>query len=109
MTQPLLLHSDDGSPMKGATMLGTLRRLGVTSSFSCWYNTEHKHSGLSSPRRSNVTRVRQRPYWNAGCRSTATPGHVTPNAGVGETRDWELREQVWLNLEKEQPELNQAA
>ncbi len=32
--QPLVLHSDNGSPMKGATMLETLHRLGVTSSFS---------------------------------------------------------------------------
>jgi len=30
----LRLHSDNGSPMKGATMLGTLQRLGVVPSFS---------------------------------------------------------------------------
>jgi len=30
----LLLHSDNGSPMKGATMLATLQRLGVQASFS---------------------------------------------------------------------------
>ena len=30
----LVLHSDNGSPMKGATMLATLNRLGVTASFS---------------------------------------------------------------------------
>ena len=32
--QPLVLHSDNGSPMKGATMLATLQRLGVMPSFS---------------------------------------------------------------------------
>ncbi len=32
--EALILHSDNGSPMKGATMLGTLQRLGVTPSFS---------------------------------------------------------------------------
>lgn len=32
--KPLILHSDNGSPMKGATMLGTLQRLGVMPSFS---------------------------------------------------------------------------
>lgn len=32
--QLLRLHSDNGSPMKGATMLGTLQRLGVVPSFS---------------------------------------------------------------------------
>ena len=30
----LVLHSDNGSPMKGATMLGTLQQLGVIPSFS---------------------------------------------------------------------------
>lgn len=30
----LVLHSDNGSPMKGATMLTTLQQLGVMSSFS---------------------------------------------------------------------------
>ena len=29
-----VLHSDNGSPMKGATMLATLQRLGITPSFS---------------------------------------------------------------------------
>lgn len=30
----LVLHSDNGSPMKGATMIGTLQKLGVMRSFS---------------------------------------------------------------------------
>ena len=33
-TEPLVLHSDNGSPMKGATMLETLYRLGITPSRS---------------------------------------------------------------------------
>ena len=33
-TEPLVLHSDNGSPMKGATMLETLYRLGITPSNS---------------------------------------------------------------------------
>ena len=32
--EDLVLHSDNGSPMKGATMLATLQRLGVMPSFS---------------------------------------------------------------------------
>jgi transposase InsO family protein len=32
--EPLVLHSDNGSPMKGATFLATLEKLGVQSSFS---------------------------------------------------------------------------
>lgn len=34
VNQPLVLHSDNGSPMKGSTMLAMLERLGVTPSFS---------------------------------------------------------------------------
>jgi transposase InsO family protein len=34
VAQPLVLHSDNGSPMKGASMLETLRRLGVSPSYS---------------------------------------------------------------------------
>jgi transposase InsO family protein len=33
-TKSLVLHSDNGAPMKGATMLATLQRLGVVPSFS---------------------------------------------------------------------------
>jgi transposase InsO family protein len=34
LTSPLVLHADNGSPMKGATMKVTMERLGVTPSFS---------------------------------------------------------------------------
>jgi len=32
--EQITLHSDNGSPMKGATMLATLQKLGVATSFS---------------------------------------------------------------------------
>lgn len=34
VTSPLVLHADNGSPMKGATMKATMERLGITASFS---------------------------------------------------------------------------
>jgi putative transposase len=34
VTHPIVLHADNGSPMKGATMQATMERLGVTASFS---------------------------------------------------------------------------
>jgi DDE family transposase len=34
LTRPLVLHADDGIPMKGATMKATLERLGVIASYS---------------------------------------------------------------------------
>ncbi|MBD9362700.1 transposase family protein [Methylomonas sp. EbB] len=33
-SQQVVLHSDNGGPMKGATMLATLQRLGIMPSFS---------------------------------------------------------------------------
>ena len=152
VAQPLVLHSDNGSPMKGASMLETLRRLGVTSSFSrprvsndnayaeslfrtCkyrpdypvngfatiedarawvlsfsrWYNTEHKHSGLkfTTPEQRHtgeatvILEHRQQVYREARARH--------PNRWSGEIRNWVLPEKVWLNPEKEQSDLNQAA
>ena len=35
MQKQLTLHSDNGGPMKGATMLATLQKLGVVPSFNC--------------------------------------------------------------------------
>jgi transposase InsO family protein len=33
--QPVVLHADNGSPMKGETLLETLYRLGISTSYSC--------------------------------------------------------------------------
>ena len=152
VAQPLVLHSDNGSPMKGTSMLETLRWLGVTPSFSrprvsndnayaesvfrtCkyrpdypvngfasinearawvlsfsrWYNTEHKHSGLK------FTTPEQR-HTGVATAILAHRKHIYrearehhPNRWRGDIRNWALPEKVWLNPEKEQPELNKAA
>jgi len=34
ITRPLVLHADNGSPMKGATMTVTMEKLGITASYS---------------------------------------------------------------------------
>ena len=34
ITRPLVLHADNGSPMKGATMKTTMEKLGITASYS---------------------------------------------------------------------------
>ena len=34
LQKDVVLHSDNGSPMKGATMLATMQKLGVVPSFS---------------------------------------------------------------------------
>jgi transposase InsO family protein len=149
----VVLHSDNGSSMKGATMLATLEKLGVVPSFSrprvsndnafaealfrtCkyrpnyprkpfdtveearvwtlefvqWYNNRHKHSGLkfvTPAQRHNgqaqaILRNREQVYEAAKQRS--------PERWSGATRNWKLKDEVWLNPERSQPEiLKQAA
>ena len=78
-------------------------------SFSRWYNTEHKHSGLkfTTPEQRHTGKAtailehRQQVYRKARARH--------PNRWSGEIRNWVLPEKVWLNPEKEPSELNQAA
>lgn len=140
---PLVLHSDNGSPMKGATMLETLYNLGITPSrsrprvsndnpyaeslfktlkYRCnyqpkgfntidearewvynfveWYNNNHRHSGIKfltpNQRHSNdhglsILAKRDLVYKTAKLRN--------PNRWTGNTRDWTIENQVWLNPE----------
>ena len=73
------------------------------------YNTAHKHSGLkfTTPEQRHtgeaaaILEHRQQVYRLARDRN--------PNRWSGEIRNWELPEKVWLNPEKEQSNLRQAA
>ncbi len=149
----VVLHSDNGSPMKGATMLAMLEQLGVAASFSrprvsndnayaellfrtCkyrpnyprkpfgsveearvwtlqfvrWYNQQHKHSGLKfvtpNERHNGTAQVilaRRRQVYQA-----AKERH--PERWSGEVRNWTLKDEVWLNPERIEPErIKQAA
>jgi putative transposase len=83
LTSPLVLHADNGSPMKGATMKVTMERLGVTASFS-------------RPRVSN-----DNPFSEAlfrTCKYTPnwpTRGFVT----IDEARAWTQSFATWYNIE----------
>lgn len=149
----LVLHSDNGSAMKGATMLATLEHLGVAASFSrprvsndnayaeslfrtCkyrpdyprkpfdsleeaqawthkfvrWYNHEHKHSGLKfvtpAQRHAGLAEaiLADRKQLYAAAKSS------NPRRWSGQTRNWDLQNEVWLNPERSQAEqLTQAA
>ncbi len=151
-TRPMILHSDNGSPMKGATLMETLHRLGITPSFSrprvsndnayaeslfrtCkyrpeypvngfadlaqarqwvlrfvrWYNTVHKHSGLKfvtpqqrhSGKDNAILERRKQVYRKAkSCH---------PQRWSGDIRNWNLSDRVWLNLEKNFTQREQAA
>jgi len=83
LTSPLVLHSDNGSPMKGATMKVTMERLGVTASFS-------------RPRVSN-----DNPFSEALFRTCKyTPGWPPRGfATIEEARIWVQSFAAWYNLE----------
>lgn len=80
-SRPLVLHSDNGSPMKGATLLETLYQLGITPS-------------RSRPRVSN-----DNPYAESLFRTCKyRPGY--PAAGFGDltqARKWVLAFVLWYN------------
>ncbi|RYZ91469.1 MAG: IS3 family transposase [Proteobacteria bacterium] len=140
----LNVHSDNGGPMKGATMLATMQKLGVVPSFSRpsvkddnpfsealfktvkyvpaypsqpfssekaasswvrsyekWYNEEHLHSAISfttpSSRHSGADEAillqRKKIYDMAR--------ENKPERWSGETRNWEKKNEVYLNWLKE--------
>jgi len=148
----LVLHSDNGSPMKGSSLQTTLHQLKINRSFSrprvsndnafvesffrtckyrpdypykgfekiddaqawvlqfvTWYNEEHKHSSLKfvTPNQrhnglaEHICEKRRELY------SIAKQQH--PERWSGNTRNWELPEEVWLNPEKEYAKLELAA
>ena len=142
--EEIILHSDNGSPMKGATMLGMLQKLGVVPSFSRpsvsndnpfseslfrtmkyrpeysakpfdtvtearewvlnfarWYNHEHRHSALKfiTPNerhtgKDNAVMVNRKEIYEV-----ARVRH--PERWSGDTRNWDLPTEVWLNPPQE--------
>lgn len=79
----LVLHSDNGSPMKGATMLATLQRLGVVPSFS--------RPSVSDDNPYSESLFRTLKY---------TPAYPNkPFADIDAARAWVLRFVTWYNTE----------
>lgn len=77
----LVLHSDNGGPMKGATMLATLDRLGVTTSFS------RPRVSDDNPFSESLFRtLKYRPEYPE-----------TPFASLGHARRWVARFVEWYN------------
>nr|WP_240353601.1 IS3 family transposase [Cohnella algarum] len=88
--QPLVLHSDNGSPMKGATLLETLYSLGITPS-------------RSRPRVSN-----DNPYAESIFRTCKyRPGYPTEGfKALSEAREWVMRFVRWYNEQHRHSGLN---
>ena len=112
-TAPLVLHSDNGTPMKGATMLETLYALGITPSnargwcakFVKWYRYEHHHSGIKfltaaerhAGKSEEILNKRHEVY------EAAKAAH--PERWNGrETRNWNNITEVYLNPDRQYEE-----
>ena len=79
----LVLHSDNGSPMKGATLLATLQALGVTPSFS------RPRVSNDNPYSESLFRtVKYRPWYPE-----------RPFVDLAAARDWVERFVAWYNHE----------
>ena len=90
----LLLHSDNGSPMKGATMLATLQQLGIMPSFSrpsvsddnpyseSLFKTLKYHPGFPDKPFTSLdearTWVAEFQHWYNECHRHSSLNHVTP-------------------------------
>lgn len=77
----VVLHSDNGSPMKGATMLATLQKLGVVTSFS------RPHVSDDNPYSEALFRtMKYRPEYPS-----------QPFAALTQARDWVAQFVLWYN------------
>ena len=103
LTRPLVLHADNGSPMKGATIKATLERLGVIASYSrprvsddnpfsealfrtCKYRPDWPTSGFASREDAQCWVARFVAWYNQEHRHSAIR-FVTPSARhAGEDR-----------------------
>jgi putative transposase len=90
VNQPLILHSDNGSPMKGASLLETLYKLGITPS-------------RSRPRVSN-----DNPYAESIFRTCKYRPNYPANGftSLTEARQWVLAFTQWYNNEHRHSGLN---
>jgi len=86
----LTLHSDNGGPMKGATMLATLQHLGVIPSFS-----RPKVSDDNPFSESLFKTLKYRPSYPDGA-----------FASIGDARIWVERFVAWYNNEHRHSEIN---
>lgn len=79
----LVLHSDNGGPMKGATMLATLQRLGIMASFS-----RPQVSNDNAYSESLFNTLKSCPEYPS-----------KPFQSIGQAREWVARFVPWYNAE----------
>lgn len=127
----VVLHSDNGSSMKGATMLATLEKLGIMPSFSrprvsndnayaeslfktCKYRPNYPSKPFDNAEQARDWTLKFVQWYNHQHKHSGlkfvTPAQRHPERWSGATRNWVLNHEVWLNPERSQPEtIKQAA
>jgi putative transposase len=121
LTRPLVLHADNGSPMKGATMKATLERLGIIASYSrprvsddnpfsealfrtCKYRPDWPTAGFASKQDAQRWVTRFVDWYNTEHRHSAIR-FVTPNARhTGQERELlDRRKQLYAEARAANP------
>lgn len=149
--QPLVIHQDNGSPMKASTFVAKLQELGIDASYSrpgvsddnayaeslfrtCkyradypgvfasldearawalrferWYNHTHKHRNLKFVSPAERHSGADRAIFTARSVIYEQARAKHPARWTGNTRDWSLSNQVWLNQPANENVIRQAA
>ena len=122
VARPLVLHADNGSPMKGATMKVTLEKLGIIASYSrprvsndnpfsealfrtCKYRPDWPTKGFATKDEAQVW-VKSFANWYNGEHLHSAISFVTPNMRHGgqETDALEKRALLYANARAQKPE-----
>jgi putative transposase len=105
----LVLHSDNGKPMRASTMIATLQWLGIVPSFSRphvsddanisaaqrwvarfadWYNEEHRHSGIRYVTPNERHEGRERDILGRRHQLYELARRSNPERWISSTRNW---------------------
>ena len=122
VARPLVLHADNGSPMKGATMKVTLEKLGIIASYSrprvsndnpfsealfrtCKYRPDWPTKGFATKQEAQAW-VKSFANWYNGQHLHSAIRFVTPNVRHGgQERDaHEKRAMLYANARAQKPE-----
>ncbi|MDA9953364.1 DDE-type integrase/transposase/recombinase [Planktomarina sp.] len=97
LMRPLALYVNNGSPMKVATIKTTMKKLGITASYS---RPRVSNDNLLSE--ALFRTFKYRPNWPSKSFATkfdAQAWAITPQRWSGKTRNWKPAGPVWLNPE----------
>jgi putative transposase len=116
--QPLVLHSDNGAPMKSYRLKAKMEALGITSSFSRprvsndnpfaesifrtlnWYCNSHHHSGIQFVTPAQRHHGKDRALLEKRHQVYQAARAARPERWRGNTRNWNWNDEVQLNPDR---------